>query len=788
MNKPQGLLRERLCAAIAKDAQTKKIIYLSGHMGWGKTTEILQYLAFYSLPSAILSGAKDGWLEAFEQAILAGTPHIVLDDLQEIHEPGQKEKLTQLLVDAPYATRFYLIGRTDLPPYLKLFSATNQLTVYGTKQLALTEGEAEQLLALRGLSCSRPTLQKILEATKGWCMGTIFAAQQAQRAGGFTEQAKQLATLDIYDCMDTALWERWNPKLQSFLLSIGHLEHFTEKEACIVCGKQSVSEPLEHILSTGSFLVQDENTCYHFYPIFHEYLMRQQKRLCTPEFMVRRYQDTGLYFALNGDAPQALHYYHLAGDKEKTTEILLENANSHPGDVYFYDLEQYYLELDHKVVEQSPEMLCALSMLHSLSMRTEESIAYRKKLEEMERSLPGTDPRKRIAKEKLAFLTLGLPHEGSGNMIEKLKKLSTLNLPVQRCSITGNMPSILNGGLDFCEWSKKDRFMYATLKPIVNLVLGSYAKGLPEVAMGESLFEKCWDSNFSESLMLVNSGKAASNNDDYQQLNFSANALMARMFVSQGSLATALELMVQFRGQAVEHGKWQLLQNVDAFLVWLRLLENDDVTVNEWFDRDAPNELEHFYILERYRYLVKVKLYIVHGMYLQALSLLDQLEHYFTEYARTYNYMEARLLRSIVLYRMGSPDWETVLQDVLTQCEGYRFIRIVSDLGAGIFELLQKLPLRERKGYYANLLTATKRQAVLYPHYLTLQRTNDYSLTETEITVLRLLSKGLSNAEIGKLLDIGLSTVKTHTGNIYSKLGVKGRMAAVKLAEEQELL
>ena len=52
-------------------------------------------------------------------------------------------------------------------------------------------------------------------------------------------------------------------------------------------------------------------------------------------------------------------------------------------------------------------------------------------------------------------------------------------------------------------------------------------------------------------------------------------------------------------------------------------------------------------------------------------------------------------------------------------------------------------------------------------------------LSDRELDVLRLLAEGLTNQEIGQQLYISLPTVKTHTANIYGKLGVNSRRDAV---------
>ena len=53
--------------------------------------------------------------------------------------------------------------------------------------------------------------------------------------------------------------------------------------------------------------------------------------------------------------------------------------------------------------------------------------------------------------------------------------------------------------------------------------------------------------------------------------------------------------------------------------------------------------------------------------------------------------------------------------------------------------------------------------------------------------MLRLIARGLSNAEIGQELYIGDATVKTHITHILQKLNLRDRVQAVVLAHETRL-
>jgi DNA-binding NarL/FixJ family response regulator len=56
------------------------------------------------------------------------------------------------------------------------------------------------------------------------------------------------------------------------------------------------------------------------------------------------------------------------------------------------------------------------------------------------------------------------------------------------------------------------------------------------------------------------------------------------------------------------------------------------------------------------------------------------------------------------------------------------------------------------------------------------------SLTDREHEVLRLLARGATNAEIADELYLAETTVKSHIGSIFSKLGVRDRSAAIVFA------
>jgi len=119
----------------------------------------------------------------------------------------------------------------------------------------------------------------------------------------------------------------------------------------------------------------------------------------------------------------------------------------------------------------------------------------------------------------------------------------------------------------------------------------------------------------------------------------------------------------------------------------------------------------------------------------------------------------------------------------IAEAEGY--VRAFAAEGppmAALLKLATKQP--NASGYVRRLLAALVTAEGRAPDEQPLIE----PLSERELEVLRLLESDLDGPAIAREMSVSLATVRTHTRNIYAKLGVNSRRAAVRRAAELGLL
>jgi LuxR family transcriptional regulator, maltose regulon positive regulatory protein len=165
----------------------------------------------------------------------------------------------------------------------------------------------------------------------------------------------------------------------------------------------------------------------------------------------------------------------------------------------------------------------------------------------------------------------------------------------------------------------------------------------------------------------------------------------------------------------------------------------------------------------------------------QATGLLKRLLQAAEDGGRTGSVIEILVLQA----RGDSPAALASLQRALALAEPEGYARIFVDEGSPMASLLTAAAKRGiAPSCVRRLLAAVDKTEGTAPT----QEGLIEPLSERELDVLRLLGSDLDGPDIARELVVSLNTVRTHTKNIYAKLGVNNRRAAVRRAQELDLL
>lgn len=138
----------------------------------------------------------------------------------------------------------------------------------------------------------------------------------------------------------------------------------------------------------------------------------------------------------------------------------------------------------------------------------------------------------------------------------------------------------MNGGKDFCDWSKHDREIAATAGNIVCSFLGKYGKGLANAALAESIYEKGGDPY--EIISLISKAKLEAEAGGKTELIFAAVATLIRQYISHGEMDNAKELLNSFEKTAQSEKLHRLFPNIEAMRCRMALYSGDMDAVGQW--------------------------------------------------------------------------------------------------------------------------------------------------------------------------------------------------------------
>jgi LuxR family transcriptional regulator, maltose regulon positive regulatory protein len=263
----------------------------------------------------------------------------------------------------------------------------------------------------------------------------------------------------------------------------------------------------------------------------------------------------------------------------------------------------------------------------------------------------------------------------------------------------------------------------------------------------------------------------------------------AQLKEAAGDLETALALLDEAK-QVYIQTLVPDLRPIAALKARIYLKQGRPDKVRAWVAEHGLSLADEVIYLHEFEYLTLARLEIANP---QVNALLARLLQAAEAQKRQGSALDILLVQALAHEAQGNrPQAIAALERAMALAEPEGYVRIFVDEGEAMRLLIEKQS-RNRDhplSGYANKLLAAFTQLMAAPESAIIHQKSDMiePLSVRELEVLKLLRSELSGPEIAQQLIVSLNTLRTHTNNIFNKLGVNNRRAAVRRAEELDLL
>ena len=786
------IIKPSIAAQFQRFLQQERVLFFSAPCGFGKTAlaeALLDSMPGNSMDRYRIRRLNAGAADFAIPSAAEDWDILLIDDLQLLQEERDLQTLCELIRTGA-ERRFVLLSRGAPPGSLMAFQYAGLMTVLEAEDLLFDQNDIRVLLQNCGITTTDNELAAIRQESIGYPLGVNIIARYMSGGRPFSKEIVAKGYREVFSYFEAAVYRRFDLPMRRFLLELAPFEQFDLEMARMVSGDPHAGDLLDWLLHNTSMLRCEDLHTFSFWPQFRTFLLWQMGREYTDEKRKAIFGRGGLYYELKEDYAHALACYTKGGDHSKVSDLLVRNAELHPGMGHYSEMENYYRSLPESEIAASPSLMQGMSMLCALAMDYEGSERWYRELREFWRHCEKQDAAGKQARGRLAWLDISLPQRGVDGLAATIPAVFTLltnkELTLPSFSVTSALPSLMNGGKDFSEWSKKDDLLYKTMRVPVEAILGRDGVGLADCAIAESRFEK--GENISDRMLSLIPKVNEIRQRGTPDMEFAVGGLLARSQLASGQSEDARHTMVSLRAQFAERGLTRFLPNMDAMLCRMDLLNGELDSADAWYHEKAPRDPMHINVMKRYQYLTQAMVELADGRPDAARLTLAPLEAYVKNCARYIDSVHLHVLTAIALYRQKDDAWRGRLTQALETAAAYRFIRTISVYGTAVLPLLEELERVGSAKWHKQLMSEVRTQAAYYPNFLQPRLALSDTLTPMELQILHLVCADKSNAEIAEIMNIKLSTVKTHVSHILTKLDVKRRSEAKTAARKLRLV
>ena len=776
---------------------------------------------------------------------------LVLDDYHLVDNPAVDRALSFLLEHLPPQMHLVITTREDPNLPLARLRVRDQMTELRVADLRFTPSEAAEFLnRVMGLALSADEVAALDSRTEGWIAGLQLAAL-SMRGNRDVTGFIQAFTGDhryIVDYLVEEVLKNRPEALRRFLLQTSILDRLNGPLCDAVTGRPGGMAQLEALQRGNFFLIplDDRRHWYRYHHLFAD-VLRAHLTAEQPDQLPILHRRAGAWFAQNGSMPEAIRHTLAAQDFEQAATLIEQALPATRRTRQEATLLSWFQALPDEVLRHRPVLsvhyagtLLQNGQLDGVETRLRDAERWLREDagvppvfadEEDFQRLPGS-----VAMYHAAIALVRGDVAGAMTHARRVIELAPEDDDFMRGAASSLMglAAWTSGDLETAYRTFSDGMAHLHKAGYISDVIGGFVT-LSDMRLTQGRLREAL-SNYERGLQLATQpGRPALRgaadmhvgiSDIYRErndLDSAARRLLksvelgdlnglpknpyrwrvasARILAARGDIDSALALLDEaervYDGDfspnvrpvaAIRARLWIVAGRPDEALGWAReqgLSAGDDLSY--------LREFEHITLARLL--LSQAGTDAAVGSIGTVLGLLERLRLAAEEGGRMGSVIEILALQSIAHELQGNlPAALSHLERALMLAEPEGYARIFLDEGAGMAHLIAEAAARGIMPAYTDKLSAAFEAGQQAPAGETTRPAPPAStpliepLSQRELEILRLFKTELSGPEIAQELVIALSTVRTHTKSIYSKLNVNSRRAAVGRAVELGLI
>lgn len=768
---------------------------------------------------------------------------LVLDDYHLIATPAIHDFVSFLIDHKPVGVSLLILTRADPPLPLARMRARGQLVELRQQDLRFSPAEVEGFLE-KALTKSLTEEQaaSLLDRTEGWIAGLKLAALSLRRVEDISSFIRNFSgeNIHIADFLTDEVLGQQPEEIQNFLLKTSILRQFSAPLCRAVTGESASQEMLERLVEENLFLIplDQQGEWYRYHDLFADLLSKRLPRT-YPDAIPELHLKASRWYQENGLFDQAIAHNLAGEDYEGAAELISGLAEELLKRGEFNTLQSWLEALPDEFMLSRPLLLITQGLVLLLSgnppdypetqLEMIDSPAILADIEgELEafkgvRALMRGDSLEAIRQSEnalaclgseksffrsLAADSLGMAYTLQGDsqaattafqqVVEIAERSDNVMMAIGALSNQAGL-LVLQGRL------RAASDAYQRVLKLAADRLGNRSQLTGKASLGLGMLAREWNdldgalAHYEEAAEMFSSSVEIGLPIVYLSLAMvkenQGDGAAAQEFLDQAYYFSQASTTTRLDDQLTEEAQarfWISRGQSDLAGDWLQskgYLEPSFVAALEAEDKGAVSGV----LANQNVYLVLARYYLALGEPVQSLEVIQPLLGIFREKGYLRREIELLGLKALALKQQGDLDSALAALDQalsLAKPESYR--RTFLDEGEPMAQLLYAAAAEGiHPTYTGSLLTAFSEEA---PQIDPSSRVWEASeklvepLSPREIDVLTLIAEGNSNQEIGGKLHISLSTVKSHTTQIYAKLAVKNRVQAVKKARSLGLL